>query len=152
MPDAELAATKDCHCLAARREARAITRIYEERLRPHGLRAPQFSVLAVLSLKGAGPITELAEILVVDRTTLTRSAAVLKRRGLIDEAPSDDAREHRLRITAAGRRALAAALPAWREAQELVGRQFPARTERRALTHSPAPRRATDHGDRSCAT
>jgi DNA-binding MarR family transcriptional regulator len=120
MPDAELAATKDCHCLAARREARAITRIFEERLRRYGLRATQFSILAALSLKGATPISELADFLVVERTTLTRSATLLRQKGWIEHAPSDDAREHRLRITAAGRRKVTAALPAWREAQTIV--------------------------------
>ncbi|MFB9807040.1 hypothetical protein ACFFQF_18180 [Haladaptatus pallidirubidus] len=51
----DFSATKDCHCLAARRRAREITRLYEEKLRPHGLRATQFSVLAALALKGPTP-------------------------------------------------------------------------------------------------
>lgn len=115
---------KDCLCLAARRRARAITRVYEERLRPHGLRATQFSVLAGLALKGPTPITELAEFLVLERTTLTRSAALLVRNGWVSAAPSADARERRLKLTPAGRGKLERAFPAWREAQDLVAREL----------------------------
>jgi len=116
----DLAATRTCHCLTARRNARTVTRLYEEKLRPHGLRATQFSILAALALKGATPISELAEVLGLERTTLTRSAALLEHKGWVGAAPSEDAREHPLRLTATGRRKLESALPAWREAQDLI--------------------------------
>jgi DNA-binding MarR family transcriptional regulator len=121
---ADLAACRNCHCLAARRYARAITRLYERRLRPHGLRATQFSVLARLALKGPTPIRELAEVLGLERTTLTRVAAVLGRNGWIAGAPSPDARAHPLRLTGAGRRKVEAAFPAWKQAQDWVGRRL----------------------------
>lgn len=120
----DLSGCRSCYCLAARRAARAITRLYEERLRPHGLRATQFSVLAALALKGPTPLGELAELLGVERTTLTRSAAVLERKGWIASAPAEDARRHPLRLTPAGRRKLEGAFPAWKRAQELVGRKL----------------------------
>jgi DNA-binding MarR family transcriptional regulator len=116
----DLAATRGCHCLTARRNARTLTRLYEAKLRPHGLRATQFSILAALALKGATPISELAEVLGLERTTLTRSAALLEQKGWVAVASSEDAREHPLRLKAAGQRKLESALPAWREAQELI--------------------------------
>jgi len=122
----DLAACRGCHCLAARKAARAITRLYEEKLRPHGLRATQFSVLAALALKGATPVGELAELLGLERTSLTRSAALLERDGWLGAARSDDARERLLRITPAGRRKLEEAFPAWQEAQEMVSRNLEA--------------------------
>jgi DNA-binding MarR family transcriptional regulator len=122
--DAFLAATKDCHCLAARRTARAITRLYEEKLRPHGLRATQFSILAALALKGPTPVSELAELLGLERTTLTRSAALLERNGWVRAARSEDARERPLQLPPAGRRKLEAVFSAWKAAQELVSREF----------------------------
>ncbi len=120
----DLAATKDCHCLAARRTARAITRLYEEKLRPHGLRATQFSILAALALKGPTPVSELAELLGLERTTLTRSAALLERNGWVRAARSEDARERPLQLTPAGRRRLEAVFSAWKAAQELVSREL----------------------------
>lgn len=125
--DVDLSATKECHCLAARRYARVITRLYEQKLRPHGLRATQFSILAALALKGPTPIGELADFLVLERTTLSRSAALLQRRGWVEIAPAQDARERPLRLTSAGRRKLEEAFPAWKEAQDLVAAGWPGR-------------------------
>jgi len=119
-----LAETVDCWCLATRRTARRITRLYEERLRPHGLRATQFSILAALALKGPTPVGELAEALGLERTTLTRSAALLERKGWLSGVRPEDARKHPLLVTPAGRRKLQAALPAWEAAQELAGHEL----------------------------
>ena len=110
----------DCHCLAARRTARQITRDYEAMLRPHGLRATQFSILATLTLKGPTPVSELADFLGLERTSLTRGANVMERNGWIEIAESADARERPLRVTGTGRKKLKAAFPAWREAQRAV--------------------------------
>jgi DNA-binding MarR family transcriptional regulator len=118
---AGLEATRGCHCLIARKSARALTRHYEEYLRPHGLRATQFSILAALALKGATPVGELADLRGLDRTTLTRSAALLQSRGLTASGGSEDGRERLLRITDAGLEKLEAALPAWQRAQETAG-------------------------------
>jgi DNA-binding MarR family transcriptional regulator len=127
-PDLSLCAR--CHCLAARRSARAITRLYDAELRPHGLRATQFSILVALALAGPRPIGALAEGLGLDRTTLTRGAALLERDGWVAAEPSDDARERRLRLTRAGRRKLESAYPAWNAAQDSA--------ERRLRASSPA--------------
>ncbi len=129
----DISACRACHCLAARRAARAITRLYEEKLRPHGLRATQFSILAALALKGPTPLNELAELLGLERTTLTRGAALLKRNGWIAAARSEDARERPVRLTQAGRRKLEGALPAWKEAQELVSRRLASDGKGRSL-------------------
>jgi DNA-binding MarR family transcriptional regulator len=134
----DLFACVDCHCLAARRTARAITRDFEAKLRPHGLRATQFSILAALALKDPIPVSELAWVLGLERTTLTRSAALLERNGWIGAAESTDAREHPLRLTQAGRQKLEAAFPAWKEAQELVGGKL-ARDEYRRSSRDVRP-------------
>jgi DNA-binding MarR family transcriptional regulator len=124
MPAAiDISHTRACHCLAARRQARAISRIYEQRLRPHGLRATQFSVLAALAIKGPTPVRELADLLGLERTTLTRVGAPLERQGWIRADRAADARVRPLRLTPAGRRKLERAYPAWREAQDLVDRR-----------------------------
>jgi DNA-binding MarR family transcriptional regulator len=117
----DLSLTKDCYCLAARKTARAMTRVYEQWLRPHGLRATQFSILAALALKGPTRIAELANMLGLERTTLSRGAAVLERNGWLCEARSEDGRERPLQLTGAGKAKLEAALPDWEKAQSLVG-------------------------------
>lgn len=107
-----------CLCLASRQAARRLTRLFDRHLRPHGLRTTQFSVLAALIVKGRSPVSELADALGMDRTTLTRSIALLEAQGWVRQAPSADARERPLEIAAAGRRCFDAALPAWAAAQD----------------------------------
>lgn len=118
--DIDLSPTRGCHCLAARKRARELTRLYEDKLRPHGLRATQFSILAALSLEGPTPVSELADVLGLERTTLTRSAGVLERNGWVEDAPSDDARVRPLRLTRLGLGKLESAFPAWKEAQDRI--------------------------------
>jgi DNA-binding MarR family transcriptional regulator len=113
-----LAATVACPCLAARRHARAITRHFDAYLRPHGLRATQFSVLAALALGGRWRVGALADALGLERTTLTRSTGTLERNGWIESSTSEDGRERPLALTDAGRQVLEGALPAWRAALE----------------------------------
>ncbi|HEX9490590.1 MAG TPA: MarR family winged helix-turn-helix transcriptional regulator [Stellaceae bacterium] len=114
----------DCHCLAARRNAREITRLFDERLRPHGLRTTQFSVLALLALGGGASVNRVADALGVERTTLTRSTTILERRGWVKSDASDDARVRPLRLTESGKRKLVSAYPAWKAAQDFVGERF----------------------------
>ncbi len=73
---------RDCLCLHTRRTARLLTQFYDEALRPSGLRITQFLLMA--AIHEAEPITHqpLADILGMDRTTLTRNLALLGRDGL----------------------------------------------------------------------
>ena len=119
----DLSNCTQCSCLAARRRARAITRHFEAELRPHGLRATQFSILAALALAGTLPMGELAELLGLERTTLTRAATLLEDKGWLRAESSQDARERPLRLTTTGRRKLEAAYPAWKAAQDSLAIQ-----------------------------
>lgn len=111
-------ATRGCYCLAARKRARELTRRYEAALRPYGLRATQFSVLAALAQAGPIPVSRLAGILGLERTTLTRIAGVMARDGRLSIASGDDERVRVLDITTEGKGVLAAALPAWKRVQD----------------------------------
>jgi len=115
--------TRQCYCLAARRRARAVTRHFEARLREHGLRATQFSILAVLALAGPMAMRRLAAMLGLERTTLTRSATLLEREGWIRTGRTKDARERPLILTQTGRRKLEAAYPSWKEAQDSLPKE-----------------------------
>ncbi len=117
---AELSETVQCLCLASRRAARTITRAFDKELRPQGVRATQFSVLAILELQGPKSIGELAGMLGADRTTLTRNLALVEDGDLIRIRPGDDARARVATITPKGRKILNRALPAWRKVQSAL--------------------------------
>ena len=108
---------RECACFSVRRAARAVTQLYDDMLRPSGLRATQFSLLAVIRLMGTGTITALADAAVMDRTTLTRNLKPLAEAGLVAVREGDDARVREVTLTAAGRARLAAAQPCWEQAQ-----------------------------------
>ena len=114
----DLSDCADCLCLASRRAARTITRAYDRRLRPFGIRTTQFTVLVMLILRGPLSIGELAEGLGTERTTLTRNLALLEADGWIALRPGDDARARIAAVTAKGRRLVEQAFPAWRKAQQ----------------------------------
>jgi DNA-binding MarR family transcriptional regulator len=139
-PDPALLETTRCLCLASRRAARTITREFDQALRPHGLRATQFTLLAALHLAGPKSIGELAELLSADRTTLTRNLAVAEQHDwVVLRAAPGDARSRIAAIKHRGTRALAAALPAWRETQRGLGEKIgaPAAASLRKLAGGP---------------
>ena len=113
----EFADCRNCRCLAARKEAQRVSRLYDQKLRPHGLTINQFSMLSTLILAGPLAMAALAEWLGIERTTLTRNVSVAEKAGLVALGHGDDRRERIVRLTPGGRRRAEEALPAWRAAQ-----------------------------------
>ena len=111
---------RTCACFKVRKAARAITKLYEEVLRPSGLRATQFSLLMATRVMGPVTVVKLAQVMVMDRTTLTRNLQILEKRGLITIKPGEDRREREINLTAAGMEVLNQTVPLWEEAQERV--------------------------------
>ena len=110
----------DCSCFNLRRAARRVTQVYDHALAPSGLKATQFSLLAVLGGLEAEEgiaMTRLAEILGTDRTTLTRNLIVVERDALVTVRVGDDSRSRLVALTKTGRAALDRATPLWVEAQ-----------------------------------
>lgn len=103
--------------------ARELTRLYNAALRPYRLRATQFSVLAALAQTGPLPISKLADLLGLERTTLTRIARVMERDDRLSIAQGEDERIRVLDITSEGNRVLAAAMPAWKGIQNEIDRK-----------------------------
>jgi DNA-binding transcriptional ArsR family regulator len=73
-------------CVAGnlRRVSRAAAKVYDDALRPSGLRGTQFNLMTAIILMGPVTISKLAEGLVMDRTTLTRNLGPLQKQGLVD--------------------------------------------------------------------
>jgi DNA-binding MarR family transcriptional regulator len=121
--DAAKAMADDCLCFRARRVSRALTRLYDDALRPLGIQATQVTVLAAAALLEArdAPMSGLADLLAMDLTTLSRNLGPLREAGLLRTARSKaDGRVRLVRLTEEGRRTLSRALPRWKEAQERV--------------------------------
>jgi DNA-binding MarR family transcriptional regulator len=109
-----------CLCANLRRASRALTQLYEDAIRPAGLRASQFTILQALSLAGEVTQGQMAQILAMDSTTLTRTLAIMERQGWIARREGVDRREWRIQLSRTGKTKFERALPQWEEAQALV--------------------------------
>lgn len=108
-------------CQALRRVARQMSKRYDDALRPLGLKAGQFTILASLLRDRPVPLTGLARGLGMDRTTLTKDLQPLVQRGLVQSfTPREDARVRALALTDAGRALLSQAVPLWSDAQRVT--------------------------------
>ncbi len=116
-----------CLCFRVRRASRALTRAYDEALRPLGIQAPQLTLLSAIA--AAGPMGQrvpvLVDLLAMDATTLSRNLRQLEKPGLVSlhRAPADR-RVRVVRLTDAGRGTLDAALPLWRSAHARLAQKL----------------------------
>ncbi len=110
-----------CLCLHVQRAARALARLFDEALRPVELTNQQFSLLMSLNRPEPPPIGPVANLLGMDRTTLTAALKPLERRGLVVVAAGEkDRRSRLLAITPEGIALLAKAMPIWQRTHDEV--------------------------------
>jgi DNA-binding MarR family transcriptional regulator len=106
-----------CACASLRRAARAVTQFYDAEMRGSGLRVTQFTLLQALSIAPGISQKQLAELLEIDSTTLTRTLAHLRRKRWLRSETGTDRREIRLFLTPGGQREFSRVLPYWQSAQ-----------------------------------
>ncbi len=103
-----------CLCLHVQRAARALARRFDDALRPVGLTNGQFSLMMSLNRPAAPGMTAIADLLAMDRTTLTAALKPLERRGLVKvTVDPEDRRGRKLYLTPQGKKLLAEAAPIW---------------------------------------
>ena len=117
---ASIAGEMRCTCAALRRTARRMTQIYDDALKPTGLKLTQYSLLATLAQAGDPSITDLAERMMMDRTTLTRNLRPLQSAGWVRLGKGEDKRSRMVVLTAEGEWALESARPLWRQAVKSI--------------------------------
>lgn len=115
--------TAGCLCFRARRVSRAITRVYDEALRPLGLQATQLTLMNAIAMAGpaGSSVPRLTEVLAMDATTLSRNLRPLAAAGFVAIGrAAADRRVRTVALTEAGHARLAAALPLWQGAHARV--------------------------------
>ena len=107
-----------CLALRALSTARAITRRYDAALRPSGLTITQFTLLISIARLKPVAISALADVLSMERTSLSRNLKPLEAAGLVERMAETSGRAKPIRITDAGRKKLEEAYPMWIKAQQ----------------------------------
>ena len=120
LPAAELIAG-ECLGVRVRTLNRAVTALYDEALRPHGLRVGQLNLLVAVARMGTARPGDLCRFLRMEKSTLSRDVELMRRNGWLEVDGSGDKRARPLRISVQGRALLEGVVPAWRQAQERAG-------------------------------
>jgi DNA-binding MarR family transcriptional regulator len=115
VPFATTAKIRDhCLCLHVQRAARVLARRFDDALRPLNLTNGQFSLMMSLNRPEPASIGSVAQLLAMDRTTLTAAVKPLARRRLVKVAArAEDRRSRLLTLSASGLSLLASAVPIW---------------------------------------
>jgi DNA-binding MarR family transcriptional regulator len=116
---------RDCLAVRVRLLNRAVTRIYDAALRPHGLTVAQLNLLTSIANQQPAPAGEVAQLLSMKISTLSRNTRLLRDEGLIEIERAEHGNGRMLSLTDVGAEKLAELRPAWctaqRQAQELLG-------------------------------
>lgn len=111
---------RQCVAVRLRMLNRVVTRIYDDALRPLGLKVSQLNVLVATAQMGSPRPSTIGERLQLDPSTLSRNIERMKARGWLEVVPDDDGRSQPIRLTDQGHALLQNALPAWDQAQRHV--------------------------------
>jgi DNA-binding MarR family transcriptional regulator len=114
------AIARNCIAVRMRLLNRVVTNLYDDALRPLGLKVSQLNILIVTAKLGLARPAKVCEILQLDTSTLSRNVKPLQVQGWLEVVPEDDARAQPFRLTAQGKRLIENAVPAWHEAQRLA--------------------------------
>ena len=116
-------------CIAVRMRLlnRVVTNLYDDALRPLGLKVSQLNILIATAKLGVARPAKVCDILQLDASTLSRNVERMRSRGWLEVVPDEDARAQPFRLTPQGKRLIEKAVPAWEEAQrqatELLGEE-----------------------------
>jgi len=142
----------ECNCAAVRSAARAVTKAYDDVLRPLELRMTQYTILSKVSKEGQLALSDLADRMVMDRTTLARNIKPLEREGWIEVAVGSDRRERLLSVTASGQALLERARPLWLDTSRRLDEKLgPQQAETLRLTMREVVKAARELSDEAAA-
>ena len=114
--------------MALRKASRVLTGIYDEHLARHGITITQFSLLRNIHRREIATLSELAEVMVMDRTTLYRTIQPLEKAGLVTIADAEKGNIRMASLTKAGQTKLSAAEPDWKKSEAEISRKLGAET------------------------
>lgn len=107
-----------CYCGSIRQASRIVTQLYDQALKPSGLKVTQFGILRLLSAYPGLTTGDIAEALAMDSTTLTRTLKIIQDNAWIEARPGEDRRERHWTVTPDGKERLDEAVPLWKNAQK----------------------------------
>jgi DNA-binding MarR family transcriptional regulator len=106
-----------CLCVALRNAAHRATLHYDAALSEAGITVTMYRLLKRVDALDVPNLTNMADSMGLDRSTLGRNVRVLEKQGLVRMKTGDDSRMAVAQLTKAGRQTLERAHPLWAKAQ-----------------------------------
>ncbi|MDO4168325.1 MAG: MarR family winged helix-turn-helix transcriptional regulator [Lachnospiraceae bacterium] len=110
----------DCYCVNVRRAANTMTEIYDNYLKSADITLTQYCLLSNLKKMDGCSVSDLANGVGLERTTLVRTLKPLTDRGLISDISEPGTRRRKLHLTEEGRKIVTKAKPLWVRAQNEI--------------------------------
>lgn len=109
-------------CLAGRLRIlnRVVTNLYDEALRPLGVKTSQLNILVTVGKLGVARPTDICERLQLDTSTLSRNVERMRAKGWFEVVGDMDGRAQPFRLTTKGHKLVEKAKPRWDQAQKKV--------------------------------
>jgi DNA-binding MarR family transcriptional regulator len=107
----------ECIAVRVRLINRVVTALYDEMLRPHGLRVSQANILVAVAHGGEVRPAAISRMLRIEKSTLSRDVELMKKKGWLEAEPPSGGRNQKIRVTAAGLKLLEKTHPSWEQAQ-----------------------------------
>jgi DNA-binding MarR family transcriptional regulator len=108
---------EECIAVQLRVLTRAVTKIYNKALRPHGLTVSQMNILVAVARLGDAKQQNVCRILHLDKSSLSRDVERMRAQGWLERLPGEDGRTGLLRVARSGKTLLQKTFPAWHQAQ-----------------------------------
>jgi len=103
-----------------RKATRLVTQAYDTAMQSAGIKSTQFTLLATVNALGSPAITKLAEVMVMDRTTLSRNLKPLINKELVIVGSEQDQRIRKISLTPEGKALVSEAMPQWQQIQDTI--------------------------------
>ena len=109
---------RTCIAVRLRMLNRVVTNLYDDALRPLGLKVSQMNILVLTAKLGLARPAQVCEFLQLDTSTLSRNLERMRAQGWLEVVSDEDARTQPFRLSSQGKRLIEKAIPAWEAAQQ----------------------------------
>jgi DNA-binding MarR family transcriptional regulator len=118
MKDTDITIARECIAMRIRLLNRVVTKVYDDCLRPYGLRTAQMNILIAVSLMKSATPSEIERRLYLEKSTVSRNVDRMRHRGWLEFVPGKDGRSHQLQLTSQGGKLLTKTITPWKQAQQ----------------------------------
>lgn len=113
-----------CYYLKLRWAEMLSRKFYNKRMMDCGITGRQFTLLFIIKYNGGSSLSELGDMMNLDRSTINRSIQPLLKKGLLEDRKMDGQRNSSIWLTERGEEIFNESSKSWNKAQEDFAKLF----------------------------